>query len=99
MPSYEIHVRGHLDRHWEQLFLGLAMRHGIADDGTPVTVLRGAVVDEAALHGLLTRVRDLGVPLLLVRRVARGAAEAGPSVAHGEELGEPNAWEPGGPEQ
>ena len=61
--TYEIRVTGHLDRRWAARFDGLAMRHEA--DGT--TVLSGAV-DQAALHGLLQRVRDIGVPLLSVSR-------------------------------
>jgi hypothetical protein len=54
-----------LDRHWSAWFEGLELR------GEPggVTVLAGPVADQAALHGLLARVRDLGLPLLSVRRI------------------------------
>lgn len=62
---YEIRLQGHLDEHWAAWFEGLAVAH--AGDGT--TVLSGAVADQAALFGLLERVRDLGLPLLAVQRI------------------------------
>lgn len=62
---YEIRVEGHLDAHWAAWFGGLDLTTG--DDGT--TTIHGPVVDQAALHGLLRKVRDLGVPLLSVERV------------------------------
>jgi hypothetical protein len=62
---YEIRLQGHLDAHWTAWFEGLAVAH--AGDGT--TVLRGPVADQAALFGLLERVRDLGLPLLAVHRI------------------------------
>lgn len=64
---YRIRVQGHLDAHWSTWFDGMTLaRH---DDGT--TTLEGAVADQAELHGLLTRVRDLGIPLVSVTRVPR----------------------------
>jgi hypothetical protein len=62
---YEIRLKGHLDDKWADWFEGLTMTR--EDNGE--TVLRGSVVDQAALHGLLRKVRDLGVPLLSVMRV------------------------------
>jgi hypothetical protein len=64
---YEIRVQGHLDPRWTAWFDGMEM--GQADDGT--TVLRGAVPDQAALHGVLARLRDLGVTLVAVTRGQR----------------------------
>ena len=61
-PSYEIRLRGRLDPRWSAWFDGMTLT--TADDGT--TTLRGPVTDQAALHGLLQKVRDLGVPLLSV---------------------------------
>ena len=62
---YEIRLKGHLDARWAAWFDGMTLtREG---DGT--TVIHGPVVDQAALHGLLQRVRDLGLPLLSVRQV------------------------------
>jgi hypothetical protein len=64
MHSYEIRVQGQLDQHWSEWFDGLTISHDA--DGT--TILRGPLVDEAALHGVLSKVRDLALPLLEVRR-------------------------------
>jgi hypothetical protein len=55
-------VEGHLDEHWSSWFDGMALIR--EDDGT--TTLRGLVVDQAALHGLLAKVRDLGTTLISV---------------------------------
>ena len=60
--SYEIRVRGHLDARWAAWFDGLCLTH--QSDGT--TLIQGTVVDQAALHGLLGKVRDLGLPLIAV---------------------------------
>jgi len=62
---YEIRLAGHLDAHWATWFDGLTVSR--AADGT--TVISGLVTDQAALHGLLQRVRDLGLPLVSVIRV------------------------------
>jgi hypothetical protein len=62
---YEIRLAGHLDAHWTAWFDGLTVDR--AADGT--TVIHGPVADQAALHGLLARVRDLGLPLVSVTRI------------------------------
>ena len=59
---YQLRVVGLLDQHWSPWFGGLTVRH--EDDGT--TSLTGAVADQAELHGLLTKVRDLGITLVSV---------------------------------
>jgi hypothetical protein len=61
---YEIRLTGHLDAHWAAWFDGLTVGRDV--DGT--TVISGLVADQAALHGLLQRVRDLGLPLVSVTR-------------------------------
>lgn len=61
---YEIRVQGRLDDRWAAWFDGLELTR--PEDGS--TVLRGPVADQAALHGLLHKLRDLGVPLLSVTR-------------------------------
>jgi hypothetical protein len=58
-PRYEIRLRGRLDPRWAAWFDGMTLT--TANDGT--TVLTGPVTDQAALHGLLQKVRDLGLPL------------------------------------
>jgi hypothetical protein len=65
---YEIRVRGVLDRHWSGWFDGLQ----VSSDAPGQTLIAGPVVDQAALHGLLAKVRDLGLPLLSVQRVGPG---------------------------
>ena len=64
MYTYEIRVQGQLDQHWSAWFNGLAISY----DADGNTVLRGPLVDEAALHGVLNKVRDLALPLLAVSR-------------------------------
>jgi hypothetical protein len=61
---YEIRIKGHLDDRWSAWFEGLAITR--EDNGD--TLLTGPVTDQAALHGLLRKVRDLGTPLLSVTR-------------------------------
>lgn len=65
MPIYEIRVQGRLDQRWSNWFDGLTLSY----EGEDITVLRGSLVDEAALHGMLIKVRDLALPLLAVSRV------------------------------
>jgi hypothetical protein len=60
---YEIRVRGVLDPQWSSWFDGLR----VEDAGQGESVIVGPVVDQAALHGLLTRIRDLGLPLVSMR--------------------------------
>jgi hypothetical protein len=67
---YEIRFKGHLNRRRAQMFEGLEMVQG--PDGE--TVLTGPVIDQAALHGILSRIRDLGVPLLSVKRLSQDEA-------------------------
>jgi hypothetical protein len=67
---YQIRLEGHLDRQWTDWFGGLAISLEAGGD----TLLTGAVVDQAALHGLLRKVRDLGIPLRSVIRVEPGQA-------------------------
>jgi hypothetical protein len=59
---YELRVEGHLDEYWSTWFGGMALIR--EDDGT--TTLRGLVTDQAALHGLLAKVRDIGTTLISV---------------------------------
>ena len=63
-----IRVGGHLDSSWSEWFEGLRLTY----EANSETVLSGPIVDEAALHGVLAKVRDLGLPLLAVNRVEPG---------------------------
>ena len=69
---YEIRIQGHLDDRWAVRFEGLTLTR----EGSGDTLLAGPVVDQAALHGLLRQVRDLGMPLISVSRVRAGQADA-----------------------
>lgn len=62
---YELRIAGHLDEHWSAWFGGMTLV--CEDDGT--TILRGAVTDQAELHGLLAKLRDLGTTLISVRTI------------------------------
>ncbi len=69
---YQIRIKGHLSRQWTDWFGGLTIT--LEDNGE--TLLTGPVVDQAALHGLLKKVRDVAMPLLSVSPVTPGQAEA-----------------------
>ena len=62
---YEIRLKGHLDTRWDSWFDGLTL--DTCSDGT--TTIHCIVVDQSALHGLLQKVRDIGLPLISVTRV------------------------------
>jgi hypothetical protein len=65
LGRYEIRLKGHLDTRWAAWFDGLSLT--TQSDGT--TLIHGPVADQAALHGLLQKVRDLGLPLVSVTQV------------------------------
>ena len=69
---YQIRIKGHLSHQWTEWFEGLTIT--LEEDGN--TLLTGPVIDQAALHGLLKKVRDLGMPLLSVNRVKPSQADA-----------------------
>jgi hypothetical protein len=68
---YEIRIKGHLEERWAEWFEGMT----ILLEGNGDTLLCGPVADQAALHGLLKKVRDLGLPLLSVNSVEPDAGE------------------------
>jgi hypothetical protein len=70
-PCYEIRIKGHLDDRWAEWFEGLTIT--LEEDGD--TLITGPVVDQAALHGLLKKVRDLGMPLVSVSPVEPGSSD------------------------
>ena len=65
--TYQIKVQGRLDKNWSEWFDNMAITVASGDDRTAITTLTGSVADQTALHGLLTRIRDLGLFLLLVQ--------------------------------
>ena len=65
MQVVEIRIKGHIDEHWSDWFDDLTITH--TDQGE--TLLTGEVADQAALYGLLAKLRDLGLPLLSVNRI------------------------------
>lgn len=69
--AYQIRIKGHLGRQWTDWFEGLTIT--LEDNGD--TLLTGPVPDQAALHGLLKKVRDLGTPLISVNQVKSASAD------------------------
>lgn len=67
VQTYHIKIQGHLDRRWSDWLEGLALTH--EPDGT--TTLSGPIADQPALHGLLIKIRDLGLELISVVREER----------------------------
>jgi hypothetical protein len=76
MSVYQIRIKGQLDQQWSTWFEGLTISY----DGDGNTILRGPLVDEAALHGVLIKVRNLTLPLLSLNReqVHDSMLEGGP---------------------
>ena len=73
---YEVRIEGHLDEYWSAWFGGLTLIP--EDDGT--TTLRGPVADQAELHGLLAKVRDLGTTLISVKTINAPRSMSSPPV-------------------
>ena len=71
VPIYQVRIKGHLGPEWAGWFGGIA----IALENNGDTLLTGPVTDQAALHGLLRKVRDLGMPLISVNRIQPGSAD------------------------
>jgi hypothetical protein len=78
---YEVRVKGHLDARWAAWFDGMSLQH----EADGVTAIHGLVADQAALHGMLQRVRDVGIPLVSVTRV--DDKEPHPDVDDGTQTG------------
>lgn len=70
--TYQIKVQGRLSEKWSDWFDGMTITAETSDASFTVTTLTGPVADQVALYGLLSRIRDLGLPLLLVQCVDRG---------------------------
>ncbi len=85
MPTdYAITVKGHLDDHWSIWFEGLTITNGANGEA----VLAGPLVDQATLHGVLLKIRDLGLPLIAV--IPRGVPTGVVATLHGDEYGPPS---------
>lgn len=78
IPHYEIRVKGNLGSRWAAWFDGLSLTN--EDDGT--TVIRGPLVDQAALHGLLQKLRDVGIPLVSLAQIPDAPTSEGPALRH-----------------
>ena len=79
---YRITIKGHLDREWSDWFDGLTIT--LVDNGE--TILTGPLVDQTALHGVLIKIRDVGLPLLSLTRIETGREnESNPFVPQEEE--------------
>ena len=63
--TYEIRLKGQIDESWSERFDGFVF----TDESDGTTTLTGVIVDQAALHGLLKRIRDLGLPLISINRL------------------------------
>jgi hypothetical protein len=81
---FEIRLQGQLDTRWASWFDGLTITQ--TEDGD--TVLTGPVVDQAALHGLLKKVRDLGIPLRSVSQITPGQSRGLSNETHSQEKGD-----------
>ena len=66
---YEIKVKGHIDEAWSSWFEDMTIKTGFTEDGTPVTTFTGPIIDQAALHGVLGKIRDINMPLISVNQV------------------------------
>ena len=66
---YQIRVQGRIDARWADWLENLTITFEIGNDGAEITTLEGQLADQAALHGLLMKLRDLGLTLLSVDRV------------------------------
>jgi hypothetical protein len=67
--EYEIKVKGHLDERWSLWFEEMTITTGFNEDGKPVTTFTGPMVDQAALHGVLAKIRDINMPLISVNQI------------------------------
>ena len=75
LGEYVIMIRNHLDDEKSYWFEGLTMTIGFDDDGRPITTLTGHLSDQAALHGVLAKIRDMNLPLISVSKLEPGAQD------------------------
>ena len=71
-PYYQIKIKGHLDAYWSEWFADMQLTHLEGDE----TLLSGPLPDQAALHGLLERIRDLNLPLISVTSDAQSIQDS-----------------------
>jgi hypothetical protein len=67
--EHEIKVKGHLNERWSLWFEGMLITTDFGRDGTPITTFTGPMVDQAALHGVLAKIRDINMPLISVNQI------------------------------
>jgi hypothetical protein len=67
--EYQIKVKGWLDERWSEWFDNMTITNLSDSSNEPVTLFTGRVIDQAALHGLLTKIYNLGLPLLSINRI------------------------------
>ena len=72
---FEIKTKGHLDEQWSSWFEGLTITTCFGDDGAPITIFSGPIADQAALHGVLGKIRDINMPLISVNQLEPGSGE------------------------
>ena len=70
--TYQIVVQGYLEEHWSDWLDSMTIEANVDPQGTSSTKLTGTVIDQAALHGILRKLYDLGMPLLLVKTIEPG---------------------------
>ena len=75
--NYKIIVKGHLGERWSLAFEGLEMRADFSSDGSPITVITGPIGDQSALYGLVAKIRDLGLTLLVVKYLGSESGSEG----------------------
>jgi len=80
---YRITIKGHLDPEWSDWFDGLTIN--LVDNGE--TILTGPLIDQTALHGVLIKIRDLGLPLLLLTCIETGRENEANPIVPQEEVG------------
>ena len=71
LTHYQITIKGHLDNHWSAWFDNMT----ISNEANGEAVLHGPLADQAALHGVLLKIRDLGLPLLAITTIATNESE------------------------
>ena len=80
--EYVIKVKGHIDERKSYWFEGLTMTTGFDEDDRPITTFSGPLADQAALHGVLAKIRDMNLPLISVSQVKAGSQNEAQSRAN-----------------